>query len=83
VTTENIKSIHVMVFWVMTLYNGVVGYQHFGGTCCLHLQKTTTSVSQNVNHLASHVILDIPMQGVKYHQVDVAILFAAHLNWLT
>jgi hypothetical protein len=24
--------------WVMTSYSDVVGYQHFGGPCCLHLQ---------------------------------------------
>jgi hypothetical protein len=28
----------VDVFWVMTLCSVVVGYQRFGGPCCLHLQ---------------------------------------------
>jgi len=26
-----------MVFWVMMLYSDVVGYQCFGGPCCLNL----------------------------------------------
>jgi hypothetical protein len=33
-----VAKIHVTVFWIMTTYNDVVGYQHFGGQCCLHLQ---------------------------------------------
>jgi len=28
---------HVEVFWVVTPYRVVVGYQRFGGPCCLHL----------------------------------------------
>jgi len=30
--------IHNGVFWVVTLGSVVVGYQHFGGLCCLHSQ---------------------------------------------
>jgi hypothetical protein len=30
--------IQVVVFWVVTPYNDTVGYQHFGWSCCLHLQ---------------------------------------------
>jgi len=30
------------VFWVVIPYNVVVGYQHFGGTCCLYLQGNIT-----------------------------------------
>jgi len=26
-----------VVFWVVMLCNVVVGYQHFRGSCCLHL----------------------------------------------
>jgi hypothetical protein len=29
---------HVVVLWVMMLCSGVLGYQHFGGPCCHHLQ---------------------------------------------
>jgi hypothetical protein len=29
-------KIHVMVFWVTTLYSDVVGYQHFRWACCFH-----------------------------------------------
>jgi hypothetical protein len=31
-------KIHIEDFWVVTACNGVVGYQRFRGTCCLHLQ---------------------------------------------
>jgi len=31
-------KIQIAVSWVVTLHAGVVGYQHFGGLCCLHLQ---------------------------------------------
>jgi hypothetical protein len=35
---RNWLSIQVMVFWVVMLCCVVVGYQRFGGPCCLHLQ---------------------------------------------
>jgi hypothetical protein len=28
-----------MVFWVVIPSNLVDGYEHFGGACCLHLQR--------------------------------------------
>jgi hypothetical protein len=31
-------KIRIEVFWVVTLCSVVVGYQRFGGPCCLHLQ---------------------------------------------
>jgi hypothetical protein len=31
-------SVHVVVFWVLTSCNDVVGCQRFEGPCCLHLQ---------------------------------------------
>jgi len=33
-----IEVIQVVVFLVLTLWSDVVGYQCFGGPCCLHLQ---------------------------------------------
>jgi len=32
------SNIHIVVFWVVTPYSVTVGYQHFRGPCCLHLQ---------------------------------------------
>jgi hypothetical protein len=29
----------IVVFWVMVPYGGVIGYQHFKGSYCLHLQS--------------------------------------------
>jgi hypothetical protein len=34
-------NIQVIVFWVMTLYSGVVVYQCFEEPCCLHLHPST------------------------------------------
>jgi hypothetical protein len=31
-------NIQVVVFWVLTPFSDVVGYQRFGRPCCLHLQ---------------------------------------------
>jgi hypothetical protein len=33
-----VVKIQVEVFWVMMLRGVMVGYQHFRGSCCLHLQ---------------------------------------------
>jgi hypothetical protein len=33
---------HVVVHWVRTRCKLVVGYQHFGGTHCLHFESTMT-----------------------------------------
>jgi len=30
-------KIQIEVFWLVMLCSVVVGYQHFGGPCCLHL----------------------------------------------
>jgi hypothetical protein len=34
---------HVEVFWVVTPCNVVLGYQRFGGPCCVHLQGESGS----------------------------------------
>jgi len=36
-------KIQVKVFWVVMLYDVVVGYHRYGGPCCLHLQVVVTS----------------------------------------
>jgi len=43
-------SIEVVVFWVMTSFSDAIGYQLFGGPCCLHDEDSI------VNHiLISHI----------------------------
>jgi len=39
--TDYSLEFEVAFFWVVTLYSDVVGYQRFGGLCCLHLQVMT------------------------------------------
>jgi hypothetical protein len=51
-----VVKIHVKVFWVMTPCSDVVGYQHFRGPCCLHLNSLhpddeDSKVLQNVGIL--------------------------------
>jgi len=31
-------KIHIEVFWILTPRSVVVGYERFGGPCCIHLQ---------------------------------------------
>jgi hypothetical protein len=31
-------NIQIKVFWIVTPCSDVVGYQRFGGSCCLHVQ---------------------------------------------
>jgi hypothetical protein len=38
------KSIHIEVFWIVTPYSDVVGYQRLGGLCCLHLHPDSLSL---------------------------------------
>jgi hypothetical protein len=38
ITLMCLTRIPVVVFWIMTPYSEVVGYKHFGGPCCFHLQ---------------------------------------------
>jgi hypothetical protein len=37
VEVSKIVSIQDAIFWVVTLYSNVCGYQHFGGTCSITL----------------------------------------------
>jgi hypothetical protein len=32
------NEFHAVVLWVVTSYRAVVRYQHFGGSCYIHLQ---------------------------------------------
>jgi len=41
-------KIHVDVFWVVTPCSAVLGYQHFGGPSCLHLQDDIPTTTLHV-----------------------------------
>jgi hypothetical protein len=43
------KKIHVKVFWVVKPCSGGVGYQCFGGPCCIHLQGEVKTGSKVPN----------------------------------
>jgi hypothetical protein len=53
------KKIEFMVFWVVASCNVMVGYQHFGGLCCLHLWGSNPSsmVLQNIGIQPSHYMV--------------------------
>jgi len=40
-----VVKIQVEVFWVVTPCSAVLGYQCFGGPCCLHLHSITNYLS--------------------------------------
>jgi hypothetical protein len=37
----------MVVFWVVTPYSVVVGYQRFRGPCCLYLQDEVAGMGEN------------------------------------
>jgi hypothetical protein len=39
---RNEHELQVVAFWILTASSYVVGYQRFGGLCCLHLQGEVT-----------------------------------------
>jgi len=41
-------KVHVMVFWVVTPCSDVVGFQRFGGPCCLHPQGEVNDTVKRV-----------------------------------
>jgi hypothetical protein len=49
-------KIQVVVFWDITLYSDIAGYQHFGKPCSLHLQPEGggTIALRNVGVLPHH-----------------------------
>jgi hypothetical protein len=52
---EFIKAVQIQVdiFWILTPFSVAVGYQGFGGPCCLHLQGILphcNTVSQPKRH---------------------------------
>jgi len=40
---KNLKYFNVVISWVVTPYSDMVGYQRFGGLCCLNLQGEVLS----------------------------------------
>jgi hypothetical protein len=54
-------NIPVMVFWVMTPCSDVVGCQHFGGPCHLHLQA---EMWPPVTYCRCHLLEKIEVGGL-------------------
>jgi len=44
-----------MIFWVVTLCSDVVGYQQFGGPCCLDLQGELKAAKSSETWLSYHI----------------------------
>jgi len=38
--SKEASNTQVTVFWVLMPHSDVVGYQYFGGLCCLHLHDS-------------------------------------------
>jgi len=48
------QSLQVEVFWVVTPFSVAVGYQCFGGPCCLHSEDGDSRVLRNTGILLQH-----------------------------
>jgi hypothetical protein len=55
-------KIQVEVFWVVTPCSVVVGYQHFGGPCCLHLQEERWHPTTTLHGVIPQKDLDLTYQ---------------------
>jgi len=44
------RNSQVEVFWLVTLFSVMVGYQCFRHPCCLHLQGEVASVRENASY---------------------------------
>jgi len=64
-------KIRVEVFWVLTPCNVAVGYQRFGGACCLHLQgEVFTLVSyRNTTRRQNPEYLDLNSSPLLKYQI--------------
>jgi hypothetical protein len=49
-------QISIVVIWVATACGLVDGYQHFGGTYCLHFQCSSIFLEDTDNHLQVHTV---------------------------
>jgi hypothetical protein len=54
---------HVEVFWIVTTCSVVVGYQCFGGLCCLHFQDEVLTLKMEAAKSSE--------TAITYHNTDV------------
>lgn len=60
-----------MVFWVMTLYSDMVGYEGFGGQCCLLLQYEVWAL---VSYTSQH--------GVTTQKTTIRVFIAVKTSYI-
>jgi len=58
--------IPVEVLWLMTPCSVVVGYQRFGGPCCLHLRRQRGPPNTIRCHNSEDLDFSIHVSGLKY-----------------
>jgi len=59
-------KIQVEVFWIVTQHSVIIGYQHFRGPCCLHLQGEVNDAGFSVPVSA----------GLVYHTAPLLLLIS-------
>jgi len=70
-----VMKIKIAVFWVLTPCSDVVGYQHFGGPCCSHLQsKVVVKAAWSSEMLVCHHITTWH-QNSEDHNLDLVISY--------
>jgi hypothetical protein len=62
-------KIQIEVLWVVK-YDLVVGYQHFGGPCCLHLQGEVTGDMKKKGHRYRLTEAEESLRRSKHRQKD-------------
>lgn len=65
---------NILVLWVMTPCTLVYRYQYFGGACCLHLHKSTSTILQMLEACSSYTLVPVEnLHGAIFYKTAIFI----------